>query len=567
MARQIDLDDPDASASDESSERALSRKDRMQMSSKVEQNKSVLEQSAVVKSEKPTKVSKATSYPSLAKKSGVDHGRDVSRAPSPDPRRELGACVMSSPPTDAPKEDDRRQVLPTINHRQPKETTIVQFGREGPRSELQVQPERSRERNRDLHSEPVKKTLGPTLAGHKPSRPKLVKEQDLRQVNDSNIAGDNEDALAGFDTKLMRKPDKTSRQSQSTAISHTTAVLSKNDKTSRQQAESSHTTAVQHPGQASQEPTSSQIAMPPPKQATKSKKMITALDVHNISGSEGHHNSGSERGHNGRGTRKKSNAKVNNLTIGADAGSVSRSAASQQHRAAIEASTCEGPFVGHQAAEDSGYISATKSAATTTKDAQNRGKNVPITKISDQGSPMLTTADTAGINAVANGQPFRNVLGDKDTSDEEPEMSTLRGKGQMLTSGQAALFGEVQEAISAARNEADGTKAQISLDHNAEVAASDSREQRSAAIPLSMEEILDWRSKLQAHQRCLFDRLVNDAETLVSYLVRREEVIQDVVDDYRTRGQDLIKHMEVMHAKEYEQYCSERDARRNRALD
>lgn len=63
-----------------------------------------------------------------------------------------------------------------------------------------------------------------------------------------------------------------------------------------------------------------------------------------------------------------------------------------------------------------------------------------------------------------------------------------------------------------------------------------------------------WRSTLQPHQRNLFDELVNISHRLVSNLVTREDVMRDMIDDYRRCGIRLAEDMERDIAEKYQKY-------------
>lgn len=61
------------------------------------------------------------------------------------------------------------------------------------------------------------------------------------------------------------------------------------------------------------------------------------------------------------------------------------------------------------------------------------------------------------------------------------------------------------------------------------------------------DDMTSWRNALQPHQANLFDELVGVSHQLVRHLVDRETATQHIVSDYRRRGENLIKQMQLLH--------------------
>ena len=78
----------------------------------------------------------------------------------------------------------------------------------------------------------------------------------------------------------------------------------------------------------------------------------------------------------------------------------------------------------------------------------------------------------------------------------------------------------------------------------------------SSVSPMDLSGPIDdvnlWRSALEPHQMNLFDGLVIVSHKLVRHLVDQETVQNDIADDYKRRGMNVIEQMELRQAKAYQ---------------
>jgi len=98
----------------------------------------------------------------------------------------------------------------------------------------------------------------------------------------------------------------------------------------------------------------------------------------------------------------------------------------------------------------------------------------------------------------------------------------------------------------------------VSSDDSSETSAS------SDETGTTMRDIGIWRSALQPYQLNLFDELVIVSHRLMRSLIDRETASNEVVDDYRRRGTNLVEQMEQAHAQQYQLYVQELGQRKKR---
>ena len=63
-----------------------------------------------------------------------------------------------------------------------------------------------------------------------------------------------------------------------------------------------------------------------------------------------------------------------------------------------------------------------------------------------------------------------------------------------------------------------------------------------------------WRHALKPHQMNLFDELVNVSHRLVQHLVDREKATTHIVEDFRIRGEQLVKHLDTTQVSQLAAY-------------
>ncbi|QIX00118.1 hypothetical protein AMS68_005635 [Peltaster fructicola] len=439
-------------------------------------------------------------------------------------------AMHSSPPSDAISEnrthlvDDRRLTRPEV----------VGFTKAGPCKQTRSSHEREEAHKHRSATQKAKPTQAvPATNDHSRPAKRYVRPKDIVspherrsvQPRDGYIVNEHEDALAGFGTNVIAVDTTTLQRDQS-------EEMHDHDST----AENAHVGAQAvddvdaMPDGPLPEPTISQTAMPPPKQprATRSRAID---DNHTIEDRDTSRQRRTQ--HSGR-----PKAKTSSREVKPDAAPLKTSVST------------------HEDNDDSGYHSTVRPAAKMTNGtvpiANMRSGTAPLKTISANGSPLLD--DVHG-----------NV--ERDPIVGEPHTTTKGAGPAELVPGQESK----QVAHTAAHDSA------VARQHNDKATLRQSlpdgttpggitKPKHSKSPRRTFGQILDWRTTLHDHQRGLFDQLVSDAESLVSYLVHREEVIQDLVDDYRHRGKDLVKQMEILHAKEYQKYCDERDAQMARAL-
>ena len=70
-------------------------------------------------------------------------------------------------------------------------------------------------------------------------------------------------------------------------------------------------------------------------------------------------------------------------------------------------------------------------------------------------------------------------------------------------------------------------------------------------LTVERREAIQWEDSLQPHQRDMAVALGRISRQLVRHLVDTDDAVDDLVDDYETRGAELIQSMEKAHREEY----------------
>ncbi|GAB7359498.1 hypothetical protein MBLNU230_g6143t1 [Neophaeotheca triangularis] len=66
-------------------------------------------------------------------------------------------------------------------------------------------------------------------------------------------------------------------------------------------------------------------------------------------------------------------------------------------------------------------------------------------------------------------------------------------------------------------------------------------------VIIEEDDMVTWRNGLKPHQMNLFDELVSVSHQLVRHIVDKETATQHILSDYRRRGENLIKQMQLLH--------------------